>query len=62
MTDLLDNYDNLPKNVKSIFSTYDHNQEDYRQCSKIEKELNKIGYSIEWGLDASFYNLRKVIK
>ncbi len=62
MSDLLEDYDNLPTIVKDVFSTYDQNKDDYHQCQRIEGELKEIGYSVEWGLDASFYNLREIIK
>ena len=60
--DLLEDYDNLPQEVKDIMATWDDNGDEYHECGRIEKELKAIGYDVEWGLDGQLHSLKKVGK
>lgn len=60
--DLFEDYDEIPENVQNIL---DKNSEafedgDYRKLEKALKELKKIGYTFEYGLDGQPYDLRKI--
>ena len=47
-----DTYSELPKNVQEILDTYDHDSSTPGwECSRLEFALNKVGYTIDWGLD-----------
>jgi uncharacterized protein YneF (UPF0154 family) len=61
-TDLFEDYDNLPKNVKAILDKYSDEDYDYETLAKLKSELNKIGYTFEYGLDAEPYDLKKMEK
>lgn len=61
-TDLFEDYDNLPKNVKAILDKYSDEDNDYETLAKLKSELNEIGYTFEYGLDAEPYGLKKMAK
>lgn len=59
--DLFDFHEKLPKKVKDILSKPIYNSVmTYARCKKLVKELEKVGYTCEYGLDASPYNLQKM--
>lgn len=53
-------YDKLPEYVKSILDKYSDCDNDYETCILLVEELNKIGWTCEYGLDAVPYNFRKI--
>lgn len=59
MNDLFETPELIPEEVMAILSKYE-NAESYEDCRQLETELNEIGYTIDWGLDAEPYNLRKL--
>ncbi len=59
--DLFDNYKNLPKEVIDIITKFDYLNTNYNICSKLVEQLNVVGYTCEYGLDAIPYNLQKII-
>jgi hypothetical protein len=62
--DLFENYDKIPKNVQKVLDKYSDAFEDgdYKGLEKANKELEKIGYTFEYGLDGQAYDLRKIGK
>lgn len=60
--DLFDTPELIPVEVQDVLEKhwYDIGRNTYDQCAILEKELNKIGYTIDWGLDADPYYLRKI--
>jgi hypothetical protein len=60
--DLFEDYDDIPSNVQEVLDKYSDAFEDgdYKQLEKANKELGKIGYTFEYGLDGQAYDLRKV--
>lgn len=50
----------LPKEVQEIIEKYSEREYDYTTCSELEYEFNQLGYSMEYGLDAVPFNLRKI--
>lgn len=60
VTDLFQQYEILPKNVQKILSKYDDHDETYTNCEKLIKQLNKVGYTCEYYLNAVPYNLKKL--
>ena len=59
---IAEQYDSLPQDVKSILEKYSYDENDYESCAKLQDELETIGWTIDYYLDAEPYNLRKVIK
>jgi hypothetical protein len=57
--DLFNKIESLPENVKEILDLYE-DAEDYPQLEDLKNDLEKIGYTVSYGLDAIPYNLRKL--
>ncbi len=57
--DLFESYHLLPNEVRDILNKYAELGQTYENCASLEKELDALGYSMEYGLDAVPYNLRK---
>ena len=49
-----------PANLRAILARYMAKDPRYINLIRLENELFKIGYSIEYGLDCIAYNLQKV--
>lgn len=58
--DLFEHPDKWPSNLKVILLHYITKEQSYSNLINLEKDLLKIGYSIEFGLDCVAYNLRKI--
>jgi hypothetical protein len=58
MTDLFDYPELQPKEVREILWSYV--PQDYEDCDLLIQKLNAVGYTCEYGLDASPYNLTKL--
>ena len=59
--DLFENYEAIPDNVKSILAHYeDLDAMTYEELAGLQKNLETIGYTFDYGLDAQPFNLRKI--
>jgi len=58
--DLFEHYETLPEEVKAILDKYSEMDTTYENCDKLIKELEIIGYTCDYGLDASPYDLKKL--
>lgn len=60
--DLFEDYDDIPENVQKVLDKHSDafENEDYKGLEKAKKELEKIGYTFEYGLDGEAYDLRKI--
>ncbi len=58
--DLFENYDNQPKKLSDILNKFDLENMSYKSCEEMLKEVEKIGYTFDYGLDSEPYNLRKI--
>jgi hypothetical protein len=58
MTDLFETPELIPNNVMSILETFEDNT--YDECDRIQNELEHIGYTFDYYLDAEPFNLRKL--
>lgn len=59
--DLFKHPDLLPKDVIDLLIEFGRTDEcNYKDCDKLVADLNKLGYTCEYGLDASPYNLTKI--
>lgn len=63
-TDLFQDYDNMPKNLKAIFKKYENKYAsgdmDYKETEKFLKEVEAIGYTFDYYLDNEPYGLRPI--
>jgi hypothetical protein len=60
MLDLFENPELLPIEVQEILNKFSESECTYENCSQLVQELESIGYSCEYGLDAEPYELRKL--
>jgi len=60
MVDLFEYPETWPANLRAILASYMAKEQTYKNLIRLENELFKIGYSIEYGLDCIAYNLQKV--
>ena len=51
-------YNDLPKNVKKIIDTFDTDKDSYKECDRIERELDEIGWQCNWGLDGEIFDVK----
>jgi hypothetical protein len=58
--DLFDHMDQLPQEVKDIIEEFEENGNTYHNCEIFKERLEEVGYTCDYGLDASPYGLRKL--
>lgn len=58
--DLFENPDDLPKEVQDILNEFAEMSNTYETCAFLVIELEKVGYTCNYGLDAVPYNLTKI--
>ncbi len=57
--DLFNHIDELPTNVQELLNSRDE-CESYEDCNTLIAELNELGYTMDYDLDAVGYNLREI--
>lgn len=63
VTDLFEHWELIPQNVVEVLETcYDGKNENigYKELEQLQKKLNLIGYTLDYGLDAQPFDLRKI--
>jgi hypothetical protein len=60
MQDLFEYPELWPANLRAILALYLTKEQTYTNLIRLENDLFKIGYSIEYGLDCVAYNLQKI--
>jgi len=58
--DLFEDIESLPQELQAILNKYSEMDNDYHNCAKMLKEVEAIGYTFEYGLDAEPYGLSKI--
>jgi len=58
--DLFERPEKWPANLRAILLHYITKEQTYANLMQLEKDLLKIGYSIEYGLDCMAFNLQKI--
>ena len=57
--DLFDTWEQLPENVQQVLAKYSF-VDTYQGCNDFQKELEPLGYTFDYYLNAEPYNLRKL--
>jgi hypothetical protein len=57
--DLFENYETLPQNVLDVLSKHGDGDFTYEVCESLKNDLELVGYTCDYGLDATPFNLRK---
>jgi hypothetical protein len=60
MNDLFETPNLWPSDLKALLVSYMTKEQTYANLMQLEKDLFKLGYSIEYGLDCVAYNLQKI--
>ena len=60
MEDLFKTPEKIPVMVKDIIRTFNEDADPYRELSRIVSELEPLGYTFDFYLDAEPFNLRKI--
>lgn len=58
--DLFEHYESLPVTVQWIIGKYGEADESYENCAKLVAELEAVGYTCDYYLDAVPYYLHKI--
>ncbi len=58
MTDLFETPELIPDEIQTILRKYALDDCTYLNCQELQDELEYVGYTIDWGLDAEPINLR----
>jgi len=53
-------YEKLPQKIKNIADSWDDNKDLYSECIRIQKELEQKGWTCDYGLDGSVYDVVKL--
>jgi hypothetical protein len=59
---LFEHYQLLPEEVQVILGKYDDHDNTYENCDKLIADLEAVGYTCEYGLDAEPYGLKRIVK
>jgi hypothetical protein len=57
-TDLFETPELLPDHIKAILDTFDVETLSYSDCQSMLAQMEKLGHTFEFGLDAVPFNLR----
>ena len=60
MVDLFEYPETWPVNLRAILARYFAKENSYENLIQLERDLLKIGYSIEYGLDCMAFNLKQI--
>ncbi len=58
--DLFETVELLPKEVQEVINNFSEKDNDYENCAKLVEELEEVGYTCDYGLDASPYDLKQI--
>ena len=60
MQDLFETPEKIPSEVNVILDKYREGEYTYTDCAQLQSELQKVGFTIDYYLDAIPYNLRAI--
>jgi hypothetical protein len=66
IVDLFEDYENIPANVQEVLDRYsdkfgvDFGEMDYNDMAEMQKDIEKLGYTFDSGLDNQPYGLRPI--
>lgn len=60
MQDLFETPEKIPQEVNAILDKYREGEYTYTELPELQAELQKVGFSIDYYLDAIPYNLRAI--
>ena len=60
MKDLFETPELIPSEVQAVFETFDEDADSYRELARLTDELEPLGYTFDYYLDAEPYGLRPI--
>jgi hypothetical protein len=60
MKDLFETPELIPEEVQAVLETFDENASDYEELDRILAEIEPLGYTFDYYLDADPYGLRPI--
>lgn len=60
MKDLFETPELIPKNVQDILETFSDEANAYWELERMLKQIEPLGYTFDYGLDADPYGLRPI--
>lgn len=60
MKDLFETPELIPKNVQAILETFSDEANAYWELERMLKQIELLGYTFDYGLDADPYGLRPI--
>lgn len=60
MKDLFETPDLIPENIKSVINTFDENVDSYVELRRLVNEIEELGYTFDFYLNAEPYGLRPI--
>jgi len=58
MTDLFEQPEMIPVEIAVILNSFDDNADSIQECARIQEEIEVLGYTYDYYLDACPENLR----
>ena len=59
--DLFEHYETLPIEVREVLEKHSNDDNTYENCEELIIDLEKVGYTCDYGLDGVPFDLRKII-
>ena len=59
--DLFEHYETLPIEVREVLEKHSNDDNTYENCDELIIDLEKVGYTCDYGLDGVPFDLRKII-
>ena len=60
MKDLFETPDLIPENIKSVINTFDESVDSYVELRRLVNEVEELGYTFDFYLNAEPYGLRPI--
>lgn len=60
MKDLFETPELIPDNVQSVLETFDEDADPYHELARIVNEIEPMGFTFDYYLDAEPYGLRPI--
>jgi hypothetical protein len=60
MKDLFETPELIPENVQAVLESFDEEADPYHELDRVLKEIEPMGYTFDYYLDADPYGLRPI--
>lgn len=55
-------WDALPQQIKSIVGTFNEDEDAYKECRKLNKRLELVGWTCDYYLDGVPFDIKPITK